>query len=211
MKREPILKTLSIYHKLWIDGDLKYSTFSLDEEQVSYNNLVAFIKKTSHCFERYNLKGHVTGSALICNLSLDQVLLTHHKKLNRWLQLGGHADGDHLIDQVALKEGEEESGLKELKIFPYEQHLNRKDSSATSPIPFDIDIHLIPENQKDKEHFHYDIRYLLVADRSAPIEISEESNDLKWFTLEEAKELTQERSMLRQFYKLDLIREKLLS
>ncbi|MDZ7646212.1 MAG: NUDIX hydrolase [Cytophagales bacterium] len=93
------------------------------------------------------MPGHITGSAWIVDPSNTQALLVHHAKLNKWVQPGGHADGDENILQVALREAEEETGLKNFKVL--------------SDPPFDVDIHLIPERADFPEHFHFDIRYLL--------------------------------------------------
>jgi hypothetical protein len=72
-----------------------------------------FIELIQHpdAFQRSHLPGHITGSAWICNIEGSEVLLTHHAKLNRWLQPGGHADGEEDVVRVALREAEEETGL----------------------------------------------------------------------------------------------------
>ena len=81
-------------------------------------------------------------------------LMTLHKKLDRWLQLGGHADGDADTAQVALREAREESGMQDIAFF----------SSDAELLPFDIDVHVIPERVCEPAHLHHDIRYLLVAE-----------------------------------------------
>ena len=107
----------------------------------------------------------------------------HHKKLDRWLQLGGHADGDSNIARVALKEAEEESG-----ILGFTQR---------SPTIYDLDVHIIPAHKNEPEHFHFDIRFLLQAPVDAmPIQ-NEESNNIMWVPQNEVKNLTNERSVLR--------------
>jgi len=133
---------------------------------------IEFIKNNPNCFERTNLNGHICGSIWIISPDGKKALLTHHKKLNRWFQLGGHSDGDGDTWNVALREAQEESGIEGL-------------SFITRDI-FDIDIHPIPENKKKNEpaHLHYDIRFLLQAPTEDFI-ISDESNDLKWVSSEE--------------------------
>ncbi len=152
--------------------------------------------------ERSHLPGHFTGSMLVANLELDQVLLTLHAKLGLWLQLGGHADGDTDMARVALKECEEESGLKASTFFPLEKFFR----SETKPPIFDLDIHWIPERPKEPGHFHYDVRYLSIADRNDPIALSPESKDLRWIALPDAYRLCPEKSMQRQFDKLNWLR-----
>jgi 8-oxo-dGTP pyrophosphatase MutT (NUDIX family) len=91
-----------------------------------------------------------------------------HKKIGRWLQLGEHTDGDHDLAQVALKEAREESGLRNIELLSDEI--------------FDIGVHLTPEYKKIPAHYHYDIRLLLrTIDNDEDIQISNESNDLRWF------------------------------
>ena len=93
------------------------------------------------------------------------MLLTHHRKLGRWLQLGGHADGDADLAQVALREAEEESGLVDLVV-----HADI----------FDIDRHAIPARGSEPEHWHYDVRFVVRAAGSEDFAISEESLALAW-------------------------------
>lgn len=127
------------------------------------------------CYFRDHLPGHITGSTWIIDTEKQLVLLTHHAKLKKWLQPGGHADGDENILQVALKEAKEETGIQ----------------NFLSPSSFfDIDIHPIPARGDFPEHDHYDIRFLLIADSSQPLVISSESKDLKWIKWEELNEYT---------------------
>jgi len=117
-------------------------------------------------FVRERLGGHFTGSAWLVSADGRRVLLTHHRKLDRWLQLGGHADGDGDLAQVALKEAEEESGLGGLALEGDE--------------PFDLDRHWIPERGEVPGHWHYDARYVVRAGASEDFVVSEESLALAW-------------------------------
>ncbi|MDY0953047.1 NUDIX hydrolase [Stenotrophomonas rhizophila] len=117
-------------------------------------------------FLRERRAGHFTGSAWLVSADGERVLLTHHRKLDRWLQLGGHADGDRNLARVALKEAEEESGLSGLVL---------EDGAL-----FDIDKHWIPERRDVPGHWHYDARYVLRAVGSEQFAISEESLALAW-------------------------------
>ncbi|MFN4161796.1 MAG: NUDIX hydrolase [Stenotrophomonas sp.] len=117
-------------------------------------------------FLRERLAGHFTGSAWLVSTDGARVLLTHHRKLDRWLQLGGHADGDRNLARVARKEAEEESGLGGLVLEDGEL--------------FDIDKHWIPERKDVPGHWHYDARYVVRALGSEQFAISEESLALAW-------------------------------
>jgi 8-oxo-dGTP pyrophosphatase MutT (NUDIX family) len=132
-----------------------------------------FLRLLSHAaaYQREHLPGHMTGSAWIVDDSFEYVLLTHHAKLNRWLQPGGHADGDENIERVAIREAEEETGLKDFR--------------KLSDDLFDFDIHLIPERKGFPAHYHYDIRILLQANRNDKLVVTEESHDLAWVHVDE--------------------------
>lgn len=117
-------------------------------------------------FARARLAGHFTGSAWLVSADGRRVLLTHHRKLDRWLQLGGHADGDRDLAAVALREAEEESGLPGLRL--------------ESQAPFDLDRHWIPERGQVPGHWHYDARYVVRAGADERFVVSGESLDLAW-------------------------------
>jgi len=123
----------------------------------------------------------------VVDLERAHALLTHHRKLNKWLQLGGHADGDSDILRVALREAREESGLATIR--------------PVSTAIYDIDIHVIPARGSEPEHLHYDVRFLLEADRAAPLLASRESRSLAWTPLTRIAELNPEESMARMVAK----------
>lgn len=152
-------------------------------ERETVERFLNFVRQNKNCCERSLAVGHVTGSAWVVNSSGSHVLLTHHKKLNRWLQLGGHSDGDSDILRVAFREVEEESGLTDL--VPLGERI------------FDIDIHCIPKRKTEEAHLHYDIRFALKASGNEDIAISDESHDLQWVKVEDIEEYTTEESMLR--------------
>src|SRR5258708_920691 len=88
-----------------------------DEGVFQYREIKELLNLEKHgerVFYRDFFPGHFTGSALIVDTALERILLTYHRKLDKWLQLGGHADGESRIWQVALREAQEESGIKEI-------------------------------------------------------------------------------------------------
>lgn len=172
-----LLKQLKQYEAKWPDERLVIDKFR------------NFVLKHPNCFDRSLLEGHVTGSGLVFHPSSGGVLLTHHAKLGKWLQLGGHSDGHPLVHETALRECEEESGLSGLRL------------ATDPPEIFDLDIHEIPERKGEPRHFHYDVRYLILSE-TMDFTVSKESLDLKWFTLPAAYATCSELSMHRQFDKL---------
>ncbi|VGO22295.1 NUDIX hydrolase [Pontiella sulfatireligans] len=153
-----------------------------DEAAVA-QRLIDFVSANADCFERHLKIGHVTGSAWVVNQAGTHVLLTHHKKLNMWLQLGGHADGNSDILGAATREAIEESGLAGLK--------------PVSTDIFDIDIHLIPERKSEPAHNHHDIRFAFQALETEEYVVSDESHDLAWAEIQSLEKYTTEESMLR--------------
>ncbi len=126
-----------------------------------------FVLTTPDCFERSHLAGHITGSAWLLDPTGRRALMTLHHKLQRWLQPGGHADGDPDTLRVALREATEESGIG--GIVPLDREI------------FDVDVHLIPARGEVPAHYHYDVRYLLRAPH-ADFCVSAESDALAWLS-----------------------------
>lgn len=130
----------------------------------------AFLASAPEVFERRHAIGHFTGSAFIVSADGRRVLLTHHRKLDRWLQPGGHADGDDDLARVALREALEESGLAELRLEDGEL--------------FDLDRHVIPARGSEPGHWHYDARYVVRCGVDERFIVSEESHALAWRGIE---------------------------
>ncbi len=196
----PFLEALSQYRKncetLWSPEHREQAALVTQFEELAAEG--------EKSLTRSHLHAHFTGSVLVANPSLDAVLLTHHAKLGLWLQLGGHADGDVDLAAVALREGQEESGIKEIRFFPLADIFDSE--SATQTI-FDLDIHKIPARQTEPEHRHYDVRYLALTESERPLTLTPESNELRWIPLSDAYGLTAEPSMHRQFDKLAWVRK----
>ena len=128
------------------------------------------------------MPGHLTASALVVNEDRSRVMLHHHAKLNRWLQFGGHCDGDANLPAVSLRESIEESGVPDLSI---------------DPEIIDIDIHTIPQRKKVPEHLHLDIRFMVMAsDHSQPMK-SDESLEVCWYDVSELNKIVLDQSVMR--------------
>ena len=134
MYRTPLLALLDRYLQVWPD------------ERACVERIRALVRGRADCFERSCLPGHVTASAWVVSADHRRVLLTHHAKLDRWLQLGGHADGDSDVRAVALREAREESGM-----LAFAEPSGPDESDAPAAPPLDIDVHIIPARPGDSQ------------------------------------------------------------
>ncbi len=190
MHRRPLLDMLARYR----------AVFPAEGEMI--DRISALVESCSECFHRTCRPGHITGAAWIISADHRRCLLTHHRKLDRWLQLGGHADGQWHVEDVALREAREESGLVGFDFVPIDGML----------IPLDVDVHDIPARYDsagrliEDAHQHHDLRFLLIAHPDQPLRCSDESHEVAWFTPDEVARLTDEDSVLRMLYKaLELV------
>jgi len=136
-------------------------------EAASVALFLELLGDASDPFLRQRLAGHFTASAWLVSADGRRALLSHHRKLGRWLQPGGHADGDRDLAAVALREAREETGVAGLAL------------QAPGRI-FDLDRHWIPARPGEPGHWHYDVRYVVRAGGDERFVVSAESHDLGW-------------------------------
>ncbi len=136
--------------------------------------MLALVESEPACFVRTTFApGHFTGSAFIFSADSGHVLLHHHRRLDRWLQMGGHDEGESDPALTALREGREESGLSDLVLL--------------SPAILDLDVHPIPPGRGEPAHSHFDVRYAAVTHTAGAARADDaESLGLAWLPLEEA-------------------------
>lgn len=168
-------RTVSIDHNLVIGDPTKAIKSAVDANsdlRETGHRILEFGKKHSDWLHRTCLKGHLTGSGFVVSPSTRSVLLIHHKKLDRWLQPGGHADGDASMARVAAGEVAEETGVTELDlVWP----------------PIDLDIHSIPERGSEPEHEHLDVRFLFVAESELELDGNHEVNSVEWVSIDDPR------------------------
>jgi 8-oxo-dGTP pyrophosphatase MutT (NUDIX family) len=165
----------------------KYETIFEDEAEFQIQ-IKDFLMKNPEFYQRTTLSGHATGSAWIVSPDFKRALLIHHKKLNKWIQPGGHADDtDKTLLVTAAREASEECGIR---------------VKSLSKGIFDLDVHTIPAKDDVPAHLHYDFRYIFVADPNAPKNINAaEVNAAQWVDLEHIMQKNIEQSIRRMILK----------
>jgi 8-oxo-dGTP pyrophosphatase MutT (NUDIX family) len=161
------------------------------EEAGDRDQIVAFVRRHERPFERAIREGHLTGSAIMVSADGARVLLLHHRKLERWLQPGGHGDpGETTGEQVALREALEESGIRGLALHP------------RAPRPLDVDVHDIPARGDEPAHQHLDLRYLVVAPADALVlpQLAE-LHEIRWVPWDETERLGPDHGLRRALRK----------
>lgn len=161
-----------------------------ETESLFRDQTIAFVEKNDAFWQLTTQDGHLTGSAWVISSDRSRVLLIHHAKLDRWFQPGGHADEtDASLLETARREAMEECGLSSL-------------AHAGQGI-FDIDVHTIPEKNGEKEHLHYDIRFLFVVENMEEGARNQtETKDMKWVDLTAMTKKNVPSSLRRMAHKL---------
>lgn len=169
------------------------------QEEPVAARIAALVESQADCFLRTCRPGHITGAAWVVSADHRRVALVHHRKLGRWLQPGGHADGDGDVAGVAWKEATEETGLSGLTMI----------NTGGTLVPLDIDVHEIPPRYDasgtlvEDAHEHHDLRFLFVTS-DLSLTTSHESHDVRWFDDAGVRALTSEASVLRLLEKAAL-------
>jgi len=155
-----------------------------DRDREELRRIEELVRRRPDCLLRSSLEGHLTGSAFVLDSERKHLLLIHHRALDRWLQPGGHADGDPDLEAVARREVLEETGVGGLELLV--------------PGPFDLDIHAIPEKRGVPAHLHYDVRFLFAAPADAILQAGDrEVREVVWVPLDNLDRLLLDESVLR--------------
>jgi 8-oxo-dGTP pyrophosphatase MutT (NUDIX family) len=163
-------------------GEIEAASCSDEAASAARREMLAFVDTHPDALHRSCVEAHLTGSAIVIDDSRERTLLMLHAKIGKWLQPGGHADGEGHLGTVALTEALEETGIEGLTL-------------ATPAV--DCDVHVIPARPKEPEHRHLDLRYLVVAPPDAVVVGNHESHELRWVTMGELESLAQDRSLVR--------------
>lgn len=172
----------------------------VDEEEEAHRlHIRAAVAESALWWHRGTMPGHVTASVFVVDPAVKQILLHYHRKLDRWLQFGGHDDGEQSPVRTALRELTEESGLADFDFLP-------------GPAIFDVDVHPIPAVGEMPAHNHLDIRFLVQAEPECSLRPAEgESEQLNWFALRAIPGLDGESGLQRVVRKLEALPSALSS
>jgi len=160
-------------------GDLAAARVAIERAEVDpaaerhRRAILDFVDAHDDALHRSCRTGHLTGSALVVDPAGRRVVMLHHRKLRRWLQPGGHCDGDANLAAVALREATEETGLTGLRVHP---------------VAIDLDVHEV-DPPADGPHLHLDARFLVVAADGTDLAGNHESTDIRWSSEDELDEL----------------------
>ena len=168
----------------------EFTPFNRQEEKD--RRIMLKLLKQEDIFRRSNLTGHFTASAWVVNGDGTKVLMAYHNLYNSWSWLGGHADGEEDLSQVALREVKEESGVKSIKLL--------------SPKIYSAEILTVEGHEKHGEyvpcHLHYNVTYLMQADENRHLTVkADENSGVAWFGLEEVYEKSTEKWFVERIYK----------
>ena len=154
--------------------------------------LLRALREEADVFTRENDRMHMTASAWVTNEAHDGVLMAYHNIYDSWAWLGGHADGEEDLLAVALREANEESGIRAVPV---------------SRDIFSLEIlHVAPHVKRGKfvcAHLHLNATYLLEADDQAPIRCKPDENSaVRWLDTAEVLSAVSEPAMLPVYRKL---------
>lgn len=163
-----------------------------EQEELDKKQILSFLEKEDDCLSRQNLTAHITVSVWTVNKERTKTLMVYHNIYDSWSWIGGHADGEADLKKVALKELEEETGVKNAKLV--------------SDKIFSLEILTVDGHEKRGKyvpsHLHLNITYLAEADEEEKLSIREEENKgVKWWEMKEALQASSEKWMVERIYK----------
>ena len=195
IRRRP--KRLAMHRAELLNYLRHHDTHYMDEAGFT-TRAQGFVEQNTESFFRELWPAHVTGSTWVVNPDRSRVLMMHHKKLNKWFQPGGHADGDGDILGVALRETVEETGIDDSQV------------RLVSKEVFDVDIHAIPAMNGEPAHEHIDVRFLVEIDDRLPVPGNDESHEILWIYLQDVLRYNNNRSTYRMLEKTRALRNMTL-
>lgn len=174
----------------FIDDIKKYIPYC-EQETMDKELIVKAVDSYDDILTRENIAMHITSSGYIINKNRDKVLMIYHKIYDSWAWTGGHADGDDDLLHVAIKEAQEETGLKNVKAL---------DKDIFSLDVLTVDGH-IKRGKYVSSHLHLNVTYLLEADEKEELKVNEdETKGVKWLPINDLGKYCSEPYMVRMVY-----------
>lgn len=163
-----------------------------EQEIMDKDTILSMLKTYPDIFDRTNLIAHITASGWVVNYERTKVLMAYHKIYDSWAWLGGHADGNKNLLEVAIKEIKEESGLNEVR-------------PITEDI-YSLEVLVVSGHEKKSayvpSHLHLNITYIFEADETAQLKINEDENTaVSWFQKEKAIQMSSEPWFKERIYR----------
>ena len=153
------------------------------EEKEKYKEFTEYLNNNNDITDWNNFNGHVVVGGFIYAKQEKKFLVIYHNDLKMYLYPGGHIDNTDSNPLEAVKrEIKEETGIT---------NINEIVLSDNNLIPIDINIHMIPYNERLglKEHYHYEFRYLFTIDSIQEVTLdTTESSSFKWIDINELKD-----------------------
>ena len=162
-----------------------YKPYNSQEEK-DKEVFLKYLKTFDNYLSRENEYGHMTSSAFVLNKERTKIIMIHHNLYNSWGWMGGHADGDSDLLHVAIKEAQEESGLKNIK-------------AISEDILILDTLSVLGHTKKGKyvpAHVHLSVAFALEADENNSLHIKEDENSgVKWVPIDQMVKLSDESFM----------------
>lgn len=163
-----------------------------EQEERDKEIMLKYIRNNPDYLDRTNMIGHFTTSIWTVNKDRTKTLMAYHNIYDSWAWIGGHADGIEDLAAVALRELEEETGVKNAKLVS-------KDIYSLEILT--VDGH-VKRGKYVPSHLHLNVTYLAEADEDEVLKVNEEENQaVKWWPLEEALKVSKEPWMVEHIYK----------
>lgn len=163
-----------------------------EQEQRDKALMLDFMSKNENCLSRENLIAHFTASMWTVNKERTKTLMVYHNIYNSWSWIGGHADGEEDLCAVALRELQEETGVRNV--------------SLVSRDIFSLEVLTVNGHVKKgiyvPSHLHLNVTYLAEADEKEALIVNEAENQaVKWWSFEEALKVSTEAWMVKRVYR----------
>ncbi|MBR4081846.1 MAG: NUDIX hydrolase [Clostridia bacterium] len=172
--------------------DIRNYVPGCEQEARDQAQMLAFMAAHPDCLERSCLAGHMTASAWVVNPERTKVLMAYHDLYDAWAWLGGHADGDDNLRAVALREAQEESGIR---------HAHLASEEIFSIETLTVDGH-VKHGVWVPSHLHFNVTFLVEADEDERLTARPGENQaVQWFAFEDAMRASTEKWMVEQVYR----------